>query len=183
MIHIERSKDYALIRGIMTHEAVYRHLTDDYSPPAADYRPIEHEMVWYLVVWDGNELLGLWMLVPQNGICWEIHTALLPDAWGERGRRAAALAQAWIWENTPCRRIITNVPADNRIAYRFAVAAGMEVYGTNEASFLKGGRLLDQICLGISKPDIERPAGAETGRQSLETACAAVTTRENEGEV
>jgi hypothetical protein len=28
----------------------------------------------------------------------------------------------------------------------------MEVYGQNDASFLQGGKLLDQICLGISRP-------------------------------
>jgi len=152
MIHIERSQDYALIRGIMTCKAVYRHLTDDASPAAEDWRPIESDGIYYLVAWDGNSLLGLWMLHPHNGVCWEIHTALLPDAWGDRARRAAAAMLKWVWGNTPCRRIVTNVPANNRLAYHFAVQAGMEVYGTNEASFLKGGRLLSQICLGISRP-------------------------------
>jgi RimJ/RimL family protein N-acetyltransferase len=152
VIHIERSTDYALIRAIMSHPSVYSHLVDDFSPAAAEFRPIESDLIWYLVAWDGNQLLGLWMLHPHNGICWEIHTALLPHAWGDRARRAANAALAWIWTNTPCRRIVTNVPAENRLAYHFALAAGLEVYGTNEASFLRHGRLQDQICLGISRP-------------------------------
>jgi RimJ/RimL family protein N-acetyltransferase len=152
MIHIERSTDYALIRGIMTHPAIYQHLTDDASPAAEDFRPIENDGLWYLVAWEGNELLGLWMLVPHNAVCWEIHTALLPDAWGTQARRAAVVMLDWVWRNTPCRRIVTNVPADNRLAFHFALEAGMEPYGTNEASFLKNGRLFDQICLGISRP-------------------------------
>ena len=45
-----------------------------------------------------------------------------------------------------------NVPRDNRVAYHFALAAGMNVYGQNECSFLKNGKLHDQICLGISRP-------------------------------
>jgi RimJ/RimL family protein N-acetyltransferase len=163
-IFIERSFDYVLIKAIMSHPGVYRNLVDDFSPAAADFRPIESDLIWYLVAWDGNQLLGLWMLVPQNGICCEIHTVLLPHAWGDRARRAANEALAWIWTNTPCRRIITNVPAENRLAYHFALAAGLEVYGTNEASFLRNGRLQDQICLGISRPR-ELPlfeAGQET---------------------
>jgi RimJ/RimL family protein N-acetyltransferase len=152
MIHIERSTDYALIRGIMTHDAVYRHLTDDTSPAAADFRPIESDHLWYLVVWDGNQLLGLWLLHPHTAVEWEIHTALLPDAWGDRARRAAAVMLEWVWVNTPCRRIITGVPQGNRLAYRFALDAGMEQYGVNCASFLKNGRMQDQICLGISRP-------------------------------
>ena len=152
MIRIERSFDYDLIRGILTHSSVWHDISDDLSPSPAEYRPIESEAIWYAVVWDGNELLGLWMLCPQNGVCWEIHTALLPHARGARAYQAASLMKAWIWENTPCRRLITNVPVDNKPAYVFAVAAGMEPYGTNEDSFLKGGRLIDQICLGISRP-------------------------------
>jgi hypothetical protein len=83
----------------------------------------------------------------------------------------------WIWAHTPCRRIVTNVPEDNRLAYQFALAGGMEVYGRNEASVLKRGRLVDQICLGISRPrelplfeasevpipDVLRPVAASTG--------------------
>ena len=154
VIHIERSTDYALIRGIMTHPRVYPHLTDDGSPAAADFEPIESEALYYLVAWDGNELLGLWLFVPLNAVCWEVHTALLPHAWGDRARRAAVVMLQWIWGNTPCRRIVTHVPADNRLAYDFALAAGMQVFGIDEQSFLKGGRLLDQICLGINRPSI-----------------------------
>lgn len=169
VIHIERSTDYGLIRGIMTQGQIYRHISDDGSPPADEYRPIESGVIWYLVVWDGNTLLGLWMLVPQNSICWEIHTALLPHAWGERAHRAAQVMLTWVWENTPCRRLITNVPADNRLAFHFALDAGMEVYGKNEDSFLKNGKLLDQICLGLSRP-------RENAQVSEEVKEGAITT-------
>lgn len=152
MIHFERSTDYALIREILTQPSIWPYISDDFSPAAADYRPIESEAIWYVLAWDDLELLGLWMFHPHNGVCWEVHTALLPDAWGERARRAAVAMAEWIWEHTPCRRIITNVPEDNRLAFRFAIAAGMEVYGKNEASFQKDGKLIDQICLGISRP-------------------------------
>jgi RimJ/RimL family protein N-acetyltransferase len=153
VIRIERSTDYALIRAIMCHNGIYRHISDDRCPPAAEFRPIESDDVWYAVVWDDNDLLGLWMLYPQNSVCWEIHTCLLPHAWGVRARRAASVMAAWIWENTPCERLITNVPANNRAAYHFALAAGMEVYGKNAKSFLKHGKLIDQICLGLSKAE------------------------------
>jgi hypothetical protein len=83
------------------------------------------------------------MLVPANSICWEIHTCLLPHAWGERAPRCAGDAALGLDEHA-WRRIITNVPADNRLAFHFALEAGMTVYGKNEDSFLKGGKLLDR---------------------------------------
>ena len=37
MIHIERSTDYALIKAVMSQPAIYRHISDDGSPPASEY--------------------------------------------------------------------------------------------------------------------------------------------------
>jgi len=155
MIIFERSHDYELIRRILTHPRIYPFISDDGSPPADQYQPVEHEAMWYVIVRDTHEsgvpdLLGCWVFAPENSICWEVHTALLPCAWGERGQIAASMLPAWVWSNTPCRRIITNVPSNNRLALHFAMRAGMTIYGTNERSFLKNGQLLDQICLGIS---------------------------------
>ena len=155
MITFERTLDYELVRSILTHPLLYPHLSDDHSPPAADYRPIEHEAIWYVLAKDGETTLGLWIFHPQNGITWEIHTALLPCAWGDIGLAAARELPAWIWANTQCRRIITNVPSTNRLALHFALKAGMKMYGVNIASFLKEGRYCDQLCLGISPPEIK----------------------------
>ena len=156
MIEFARSRDYDLIRGILTHPRVYDKITDDCSPGRDDYRPVEHDAVWYVIARQDGEVLGLWMLVPQNGVCWEIHTALLPRAWGELALEAARQLTDWIWANTPCRRIVTNVPSTNRLALRFAIKAGMKIYGVNFASYLKRGVLCNQVCLGISAPAIAR---------------------------
>jgi len=143
------------MRQIMTHPRVYPKITDDGSPLASEYQPVESDQVWYVVVRADDALLGMWMLVPQNSICWEIHTCLLPAAYGPPARQAAGLMADWIWENTPCQRLVTAVPTTNRLAHRFAVGAGMEQYGTNPKSFRKGGQLLDQLLLGMSKPEVK----------------------------
>ena len=170
MIHFERSFDYETIRAVMTHPLLYRHLSDDGSPPADQYKPIEDDRIWYIeaerIDSDDFELLGYWIFHPQNAVCWEVHTVLLPSAWGPTGQLAACLLPAWIWANTPCRRIVTNVPTTNRLALHFALKAGMRMYGVNEASYLKNGVLYDQICLGITAPQ-ERPMPEEeTGLES-----------------
>lgn len=166
----ERSFDYELIRAVITQPEIYKFISDDGSPPREEYRPVESEAVWYVVVWDGNELLGLFMLVPENTVCWQIHTCLLPDAWGFRAQEAAKLLPAWIWEHTPCRRIVTNVPAPNRLALHFAVRAGMKIYGVNQASYLKHGVLCDQVCLGLS-PDAGMPESAAKVEEHEEETC------------
>ena len=167
MITFERSFDYELIRSVLTHPKIYRYLADDQSPPAYEFCPQQHPAIWYVTVRDDRELLGLWMFVPQNGVCWEVHTALLPNAWGERGQLAARLLPDWMWRNTQCRRIVSNVPTTNRLALHFALKSGMRIYGVNEASFLKNEMLVDQVCLGISRPFKPAIAEAETQSESF----------------
>lgn len=172
-IRFERSFDYELIRRILTHPKLYPHLSDDFSPPPEEYRPQEHPAIWYVIVRDeddtGENLLGLWMFVPTNGCCWEVHTALLPCAWGERGQIASLMLPGWIWEHTDCRRIITNVPATNRLALHFALKAGMKIFGTNQASFLKNGVLYNQTMLGISRPPA--PVAVNVEAEQEEVSC------------
>lgn len=166
MITFERSTDYELIRAIITHPKLWPYISDDNSPAREDYRPIESESVWYVVARTrdaevGAYVLGMWVFHPLNSICWEVHTCVLPRAWGHVGLEAARQLPEWIWENTPCRRIVTNVPSTNRLALQFALRAGMTIFGCNRASFLKDGKLCDQVCLGISPPYEEAIRKAE----------------------
>lgn len=159
MITFERTTDYELVRSILTHPRIFDKISDDYSPPASEYRPIESEAVWYVIakahyVVGGFDTLGMWMFSPESGITWIVHTALLPCAWGDVGLEAARQLSDWIWKNSPCRRIITSVPSPNRLALHFALKAGMKIYGVNRASFLKNGVYCDQVCLGLSAPGI-----------------------------
>lgn len=147
----ERTKDPELIRSVLTHPKVWPHITDDFSGSPESYEPPMHEAIVYLTVLDGDRLLGLFMFHPHTRICWEVHTCLLPHCWGVRAAEAAKGAAEWMWANTEAQRIITSVPAYNRLALRFAERAGMKQWGVNGKSFQKGGVLHDQIMLGLSK--------------------------------
>lgn len=164
MIRFERSFDYNLIREILTHPQVYPHISDDGSPPAPEFQPLQSEAVWYIVVRDGEEILGMWMLHPHNSVCWECHMCYLPPAWGSRASLAGRMLPEWVWEHISCRRIIGNVPACNRLAVAYMKRIGFEEFGINRASFLKNGQLYDQICLGIS-PDSRPEAPGSIGEE------------------
>lgn len=151
-LSISPSTDYDLICSVVTHHEVYPRLIDDFSPPADQYQPNENPALLYLVARDGTELLGLWMFAPENGVCSQVHTALLPTCRGKRAVHAVRAMLAWVWQNTGCERIVTNVPADNPSALVFAKWAGMKVIGVNEKSFQRNGKLLDQTILGLSRP-------------------------------
>lgn len=151
-MRFERTEDPVLVRQIVTHEAIYPYVTDDNAPSAQDCHPPMHKDLLYLLCRDEDALLGMWLFVPSNSVTWEVHTYLLPDHGWRKGRQAARECAAFIWANTGCQRLWTVVPEFNRAALMFAKSAGFKPFGINERSFLKGGKLYNQTCLGLSRP-------------------------------
>lgn len=150
MITVDRTFDLDLVKRVMTHRRIYPHISDDGSPSPEEFHPIEHDQVIYLHARD-DETLGVFMLHPHNTACFEVHTCMLPRAWGDKAKISANLGTEWMFRNTQCSRIMTNVPTYNRVALEFARACGMEEFGRNPKSFLKNGVLYDQHMLGLSK--------------------------------
>ena len=149
MIRIERTNDIEYIKQCVTHPKIWDYSTDDGSVEKDKYvPPIADAIYWLLVVEDIP--FGVFLLYPHNSICYEVHTCLLPDIWG-RSVECTLAGINWVWENTPCRRIITNVPKYNRLAKRLAERSGFVQFGINPKSYLKNGSLHDQFMLGISK--------------------------------
>ena len=154
MIAIERTFDETLIRQILCDERIYGRMADDFSPAREDYVPPSTDAAIYLAVRVDGEVKGIWVLVPTNFVCWSVHTVMLPEIWGPIAKEAAPLAIQWVWDNTQCRRLVTDCPVYGQAAIKFAKAAGMTQFGINEASIMKFGKLHAQVMLGISKPEV-----------------------------
>lgn len=143
--------DVGLITETICHPRIWPSVSDDGSGLPEQFAPQLSDSIIYLGMFESSRFIGLFMLHPHNTICWEVHTCLLPEAWGKTANLCAELCIEWIFDNTACQRLITNVPAGNSLAKRLASSVGMQVFGTNPKSFLKNGVALDQIMLGISK--------------------------------
>lgn len=144
---ISRCFDIPLIREAMTHPKVYQHISDDGCPK--EFEPVLTDALIFLAVND-PEFLGVFLFHPQNFVTYEVHTALLPEAWGKSVEYGKAAIE-WMFANTPCKRVVTNVPKYNRLAKRLSEQVGMKEYGMNPKSFQKNGVLHDQIMFGLSK--------------------------------
>jgi hypothetical protein len=147
-ITFERTEDLVLVRALIAGDArVYDAATDDAAPERAAFAPVEHPAIWYVVASDADQLVGLYTLIPQNQVCWEIHAT---RTFGTATSAAARGIQRWIFDRTECRRIVASIPATNRVAIRQAKACGFVEFGRNQRSFLKNGELIDQVLLGVS---------------------------------
>lgn len=153
VISLARTFDPDLVRRIVTDARIYRKCGDDYAPHPEVYRPLDDPAMIYLAVSQDDTVRGIFALIPHSRIMFEVHTCLLPEILGDQAAEAAQKLLGWIWEHTPCMRLITAVPAYNRLAFKFAKAAGMTEWGCNPRAYMKGGGLHDIIMLGLSRPE------------------------------
>ena len=79
------------------------------------------------------------------------HVSMLPQALGPRAREAGVAVVPWLWEHTPALRLVCHISAANTLAIRYAERMGLEQYGLNPKSWMKDGKLHDEVLLGISK--------------------------------
>jgi hypothetical protein len=149
----ERTTDLDLMKRIITTPEVWPFVSDDFSGDPESFQVPSDPRIWNMLVIDDEALLGAFVFVPRSGICWEVHTLMLPGHGAARAAQASREMAAWIWANTPCLRIITEVPDFNPLAFKFAVQAGMVQFGRNERCVMKFGELHDEILLGMNKPE------------------------------
>jgi RimJ/RimL family protein N-acetyltransferase len=149
-----RTVNLERVRVILTHPKIYPLIGDDFAPDREQFKANEDPRIWYvLALDDDNSNGGLFTFLPDSNVCWQVHVSMLPEFWGEKAKQAGAEIVPWIWERTPCRRIIASVPIINRLALRYGVKVmGLQPFGVNKASFLKNGQMWDQVLLGVSKP-------------------------------
>lgn len=144
---IERTRDMGLVRAILSHPAIWPHIHDD---GVEEPGPVDADGLYWLLI-DGGA--GVFLLHQHNTVTYEVHTCLLPEMWGDKAKEATYLCRRWMFEHTPCRKLITNVPAYNLLALRFAKRCGMTTEGVNRKSYLKNGELMDQHVLGLTKEE------------------------------
>jgi hypothetical protein len=159
-MRFERTQDYSRVRGILTDPGIFRFMGDDFCT-LDDFEVNLHPLIWYVLVRSDQHIIsrggtiGLFSFFPENPISWWVHVAFFrkipPSLTCEAGRQIVP----WVWKNTPCRRLIASVPAYNRAAVGYGLdSKGMNLQqmGTNPASFLKHGKLWDQVLMGTSRP-------------------------------
>lgn len=144
------STDYALIKSILDHPAVRRSVRDDFAADE-DWKPVVHPTVRYLIAKDGDEVIGLFVVVFVSAVLFLIHLMFLPSAWGERSRRALKEGIEWLWANSKCQRITGEILDTNKAALKAMTAVGFEIWGINHLSAMKGGKLVDVIHVGLSR--------------------------------
>lgn len=143
--------DMDLIRETMTRPYIWPYIHDD-TTSLDSFSPAEPVDGWiqYLGVFD-DEYCGFFLIARKNCITYEIHTVLEKWCRGSRAVDAAKSVVEWIFSNTPCQRLVTEIPEGNVPAERLAINAGLTQYGFNEHSFKIDNVIKSVKLYGITK--------------------------------
>jgi RimJ/RimL family protein N-acetyltransferase len=150
-MRIEPIDDMELIEQTMKRPYIWPHIHDD-TVSLNEFEPVApmHGWLMYLGVFD-DKYCGFFLLARKNSITYEIHTVLEKWCRGEKAVNAAISVIEWIFNNTECQRLVTEIPDGNVPAERLAINAGMQQYGLNPHSF-KIDNVIKSIKLyGITK--------------------------------
>jgi len=150
LVDLHRTGDLELVREILTWPGMYEQMGDDSLPPEHAYEVPDDPRIWYVVATNGSRLVGLFVLIPQNLVCWEVHAAMMPWATPREKWAAARALPEWLGDNTECRRLTAAVPANNGPAIVYGThGIGLRYVGRQPAAFLRGGHLQDLVLLGM----------------------------------
>lgn len=98
---------------------------------------------------------GLFILKPLSNTVLDIHPVFLKKGRGE-AYKAMGLALKWINENCGehVNKIVAQYPEYRKEITLYATKCGFKKEGINRGSFLKNGKFLDQIMVGITRGEI-----------------------------
>lgn len=158
MIRFEPTKNRRLIKEIVISPEIWPHVIDDsLTDPDLFNVPIDDRQFIWVVVYEEDIVLGMFMVQRINFVTYEVHTMLLKAAHGMSFTIGHG-ALHWAFENIDnCKRIITQVPEFNKLADRLCRTLKLEFIGVNRKSYQMKGQLYDVKWYGISKEDIVCP--------------------------
>lgn len=143
MIKAARIYEQDLIKKIMSHPKNVRAIQSDFYQDA-DW-PI-HDSIIYLGMFI-DEIIGLFIGFPKSQIVLDVHVAMDPNHYCCTDI-CYQEAIKWVKENTEFKKLTGQTPVFNRLAIKCNERNGFEREGINKKSFLRNGKLYDQIYFG-----------------------------------
>ena len=153
MIKRATIEDLEFIERVYYHPEINPHICDDFTKDNHIDIGIllKNQMIYFLIPYYENNGMGFFFAHPWNTICYEAHIAMLPEFRGSKVVEATKEAIKWGFENTICRKLITQVPVYNNRAFAVAIRAGGKIEGLNRSSIMRNGKLQHQYLIGFKK--------------------------------
>lgn len=145
-------EDRQTIEGLLKMRGIWEKVVDDFCP-GQEWVDLTLALQAPNIVILFEEGVGVFMFYSFSGVMWDIHVATYPEARGVRVVDAVREAGMWMFDNTPCQKVIAMIPSGNLPAEALAKRMGMRKEGHLYRAFMKHGELIDLRVYGITKED------------------------------
>lgn len=154
---IYRTHDMDLVKRLGSHPDIYAAIGDDGSPHnSADWHPRDSSQKYYLIPWlisltDDPKPMGCIVFYVINHVLYEGHIFLLPEYQHQISVSIGHKALNWIFNNTPCKKVIAFVPVTMPHLLKLVIKTGFIQEGFLKNSCSSDGKLIDQYIYTIGK--------------------------------
>lgn len=141
------ARDFEKVERVLKHPDVYPHISDDGSLPVEEFSirgMLENPAV--IILMPTDDIVATFM--PYNYVMYEVHINILEAARNASSIEAVARAVDYVYETTPCVKMVAWVPDLYDNVYRFCLLFGMGVEGVVPESYMKDGKLYSQKLMG-----------------------------------
>lgn len=152
---VERTYNEEFVRCFITLPEIFDTVSEDGQAPI-DFLPDVHNDYW-IVVSDGDDIVGLYFLHAVNTVTLMIHAQILTRYRKEYSKKAGTEVYKWILENIPLayQKLVTSVPSIYGNVIKYVKYFGFKHEGTNRKSYLKGGEIIDMENYGITRDEVK----------------------------
>lgn len=155
---VERVYDPEVIKSVLLRPEIVATIAEDGIDPTR-FEPDLREC-WLGMYTD--ELVGLYRVHALNSVTVQIHAHVLPEHRKAHSLDTGRAALRWIHDHTPYAKVVCEIPEVYPNVKDFAVKNGFRVEGLNRASYRKGGKVIDQWYLGITRDEIAEQMNVES---------------------
>ena len=145
--------DKDILNRIVSHPDVYPHIIDDYADNSLvdQYGELLLKAGFPII----SDCEGIaFILMPRSHTVFDVHTIILPESRGRKAIDTAKEIARFVFENTTCKKINSEIRVGDRATMLFALRVGFKKQGINTKSFLLNGELLDQYVVGLERSQI-----------------------------
>jgi RimJ/RimL family protein N-acetyltransferase len=157
-IVVEEITDYEVINKFFEDEKLSSLICDDMTSEKITYLQIPGVM--YVGVFEDTLLKGIYTISPLNGFTYQGHINISPEYWGETERLTRAACR-WALEDFGLLRIVGFISEDAPKVLAHALLVGFKIEGVLKDSIIRGGVLMDQTIVSISKDTLVKKEKGE----------------------
>ena len=153
MITLKRAETVEEVDAILRDPELFDRIAEDGSE---DYETPFDGHQCYMIIMSGEKAIVLWNLYPANMVTLNIHCNLLKP-YRKYGRESSLLILEWFLADCPKQyeKLNAEVPFIYPEVYHHTKNHGFIDEGVNRKSIMKGGELVDQWRLGVTKGEVE----------------------------